>query len=212
MNRYHLGAKSGIIAGAISANGVLFAWRNSHASKHQYISSFTAKWRTLTGFPTEQEIQLAVLPVTSFAAANYAGGTDLSDYAGTDGAAVPATNAIKPRAKNTGRPAIELVSCLSAGNVRIASTAALTHGGAPTIATHPWSSDSVLELAAASTVQRGILDIFWEAPSFEAGGGIVDYEGCKKIKSEEGFIITVPIALGATGTGRLHVEVDWFES
>lgn len=210
MNRFHLSAKSGIIAGAISANGVLFAWRNAITNKHQFLEALTVKWRTLTGFPAEQEIQIAVLPVIAFGAspANYAGGTDLSDYTG--GSAVVATNAITPRSKNRRDQALVLRSALETGNVRIASTAALTHGGIPTIATHPWMADSTIELAAGASIRRGFIDVFWEAP--KRGDALVDYEGLWPIPPENGFVVTVPIALGATGTGRLIVEADFIES
>lgn len=211
MDRFHLGAKSGLIT-VESANAVLFAWRNAHASKHQFISQLWVKWRTVDGFTAEQEVALDVLPVTAFGAtpANYTGGTDLSDYSGTDGAAVLATNAIRPRSKDRSRPSLDARSCLETGNVRIATTTALAHAGSPTIATHPWLSDSMVELDTGATVARNVLDMRWEAPGYESGA--VDYEGCWQIKSGEGFIITAPIALGAGGTGRLIVEVDWLES
>jgi hypothetical protein len=210
LNRFHLGAKSGIIAASLAADSVLFAWRNAHASKHQFIARVSAKWRAITGYTAEQEIELAVLPVTSFAAASYTGGTDLSDYTG--GSAVLATNAIKPRSKNRGDQSLVLRSCLESGNVRIATTAGLSHAGSPTRATHPWVAGGCQELATGVTVQRGAFDVTWEAPGFESGAGLVDFEGCWPIPSENGFIITNPIALGAGGTGRLYVEVDWLES
>jgi hypothetical protein len=212
LNRFHLSAKSGIIAASLGANSVLFAWRNAHASKHLFLSALTVKWRTITGYTAEQEIQIAVLPVTAFGAspANYTGGTDLSDYTG--GSAVLATNAIRARSKNRGDQSLELRSSLETGNVRIATTAGLSHAGSPTIATHPWMADGCLELATSTTVQRGIIDMFWEAPTFETQAGMVDYEGCWKIPSGEGFVVTNPIALGAGGTGRLYVEADWLES
>jgi hypothetical protein len=210
VNRFHLCARSGIIAGAVSANSVLFAWRNSISNKHQFIEALTVKWRTLTGFPTEQEIALSVLPVTAFGspAANYTGGTDLSDYTG--GSAVVATNAIKPRAKNRSNQALVLRSALESGNVRIATTQALAHAGSPTLATHPWIADGIVELAANAALPRGFLDIFWEAP--RRSDHLVDYEALWPLPPENGFVITNPIALGATGTGRLIVEADFIES
>jgi hypothetical protein len=212
MNRFHLGAKSGIIAASLAANSVLFAWRNSHTKKQLFIAAVTVKWRTLTGYTTEQEIGIDVLPVTAWGAspANYTGGTDLSDYTG--GSAVIATNAIKPRSKNRSDQALVLRSGLEAGNVMIATTAGLSHAGSPTKATHPWMSGGALELATGVTVPRSAFELKWEAPGFEAGGGMVDYEGCWPMPPENGFIITNPIALGAGGTGRLTVEVDWLES
>jgi hypothetical protein len=40
----------------------------------------------------------------------------------------------------------------------------------------------------------------------------VDYEALWPLPPENGFVITNPIALGATGTGRLIVEADFIES
>ena len=112
--------------------------------------------------------------------------------------------------KNRKDQSLILRSALETGNIRIATTAALTHAGSPTIATHPLISGGFVELAAATTVQRGFLDLFWEAP--KRGDALVDYEGLWPMPPENGFVITVPIALGATGTGRLIVEADFIES
>lgn len=209
MNRFHLGAISGSIAG-VSANGVIFAFRNSHASKTIFVTQILAKWRTNDAFTAEQEVRLSIKPVTSFASANYTGGTDLSNYTG--GSAVLATNAIKPRAKNRSNQSLVLRSALETGDIRIADTGALSHGGAPTIATHPWAEESVLELAAGAAISGGAIDVGWEVCPFESAGGMVDYEGGWHIPSENGFVITLPIALGAGGSGRLIVELDWIES
>lgn len=206
MNRFHLGAVSGLITG-VSANGVIFAFRNSHASKQLFITQVLAKWRTTTPFTNPQELRISLLPVTSFASANYTGGTDLSNYTG--GSAVPATNAIKPRAKNRADQRIALRSCLETGNVRIATTGALSHGGAPTIATHPWIDEGTYEPGSSVA---SLIDIGWEVNPFECSAGMVDYEGGYPLPPENGFVITLPIAMGAAGVGRLTVEMDWIES
>lgn len=209
MNRFHLGAVSGLIT-AVGANGVIFAFRNSHTAKQLFITQLLVKWRTTTGFTSAQEVRLAVLPVTSFAGANYTGGSDLSNYTG--GSAVPATNAIKPRAKNRGNQSLTLRSALETGNIRIATTGALSHGGAPTIATHPWADEGCAELAAGAGVSTNGFDIGWEVNPFECAAGMVDYEGAWPIPPENGFVITMPIAMGTAGVGRLTVEMDWVES
>lgn len=175
-----------------------------------FVTQLLAKWRTTTGFTALQEVRLSVKPVTSFASANYTGGTDLSNYTG--GSAVLATNAIKPRAKNRGNQSLTLRSALETGNVRIADTGALSHAGAPTIATHPWMDEGVQELATAVGTPVAGFDIGWEVNPFECSAGMVDYEGGWPIPPENGFVITLPIALGAGGAGRLTVEMDWIES
>lgn len=203
MNRFHLGAVSGLITGTSAGNPV-FAWRNAHASKFQFVSRLLVRWSTTTAFGTPQEMRLDVLPVTAFASANYTGGTDLSNYTG--GSAVLATNAIKPRSKNRNDQRVVLRSCLDTGNVRIATTGTLSHAGSPTIATHPWMSAGATVLAAPSFESE------WVAPQFEVGAGMVDFEGCMPLPPENGFVIVTPIAMGATGVGRMTVEVDWLES
>lgn len=207
---FNLSAFSGLVAGAVSANGVLFAWRNPATkvnsdtnTTHQRIKMLIAKARTVTGFPTAQEIALSAHYVSAFGspAADYAGGTDLSDQF----AASP-TDAIRRLGPDLG-PKPQQTSIMQSGNIRIATTAALTHGGSPTIKTHPFAHDFWFELAAAATVQQGGCDLIW-TPSPEGS------DNCKGLllAPTTGFIIRLPIALGATGTLRLFVEVFWEES
>ena len=207
---FNLSARSGLIAGAISADGVLFAWRNPPTriegtttvtnTVAQRLKMLVAKARTVTGFPTAQEISLAAHSVSVFGSpvADYSGGTDLSDQAG-------GTDAVRRLGPDIGgKP--QQQSVLATGNVRIATTAALTHAGSPTIRTHAFAADSWQELAASTTVQEGGCDLIW-TPSPEGSAncrGLVYPAGT-------GFIIRVPVALGATGTMRLFVEVFWEE-
>lgn len=205
---FSLSARSGLIAGAVSADGVLFAWRNpptkadgSTNTVGQRLKMLVAKARTVTGFPTAQEIALAAHSVTVFGSpvADYTGGTDLSNQdAGTDAVR-------RLGADIGGKP--QQTSVLQTGNVRIATTAALTNAGTPTIRTHPFASDSWFELAASSTVQEGGCDLIW-TPSPEGSAN------CRGLlcTAGTGFVIRVPIALGATGTIRLWVEVFWEEA
>src|SRR5690348_3260205 len=77
---FRLTATSGLITG-VSANGVLFAWRNPSSEKTQHFIDVRARARTVSGFTGAQEVAIAAHWVSSFAAANYSGGTDLSDPA-----------------------------------------------------------------------------------------------------------------------------------
>src|SRR3569832_1459872 len=156
---FSLSARSGLFAGSAFADSVLFAWRNptllvnSDAnSRGQRLKMLVAKLRTVTGFPTAQEIGLSAHYVSAFGSpsADYTGGTDLSDQF----AASP-TDAIRRLGADIG-PNPKQPSVLQSGNVRIATTTALTApGSAPTIKTHPFAHDSWFELAAASTTQQG---------------------------------------------------------
>lgn len=189
---FRLAATSGLITG-VSANDVLFAWRNPELL--QFVAELRVKWRTVAGFTAAQEMAIAAHLVSSFDAANYSGGTDLSN---------PTSNPAYIRCDEgfgasltTARDKTRLVS----GNVRIADTGALTHGDSPTIQSQPFLWDAFAELGAAATVHKGRADLVY-APNdhrelvFGADGGLV---------------IRAPIAMGAGGTGRLSVEVCWYE-
>jgi hypothetical protein len=208
---FNLSAASGLIAGAVSADGVFFAWRNPPTrlegststtnGRGQRIKMLICQLRTVTGFPTAQEIVVAAHYVSAFGAspADYTGGTDLSDQAA-------GTDAVRRLGADPG-PKPAQTSVLQTGNVRIASTAALSHAGSPTIKLHGFARNSWFELAAASTVQEGGCDLIW-TPSPEGSAhdkGIVLQPGA-------GFILKFPIALGATGTVRAAVEVFWEEA
>lgn len=197
-----------MVAGAVSADGVLLAWRNPPTlldgttnPSAQRVKMLVVKARTLTGFPTAQEIALAAYFVSAFGspAADYTGGTDLSNQAA-------GTDAIRRLGPDLGPKPLQQ-SVAQAGNIRIASTAALTHAGSPTIKTHPFAWDAYFELAAGATVQEGGMDLIW-TPSLEGsegGKGLLLLPGA-------GFVLRVPVALGATGTVRFFVEVFWGES
>lgn len=205
---FNLSAHSGLIAGSVSANSVLFAWRNPPTLANgdtnvvaQRVKMLCVKYRTVTGFPTAQEISLAAYYVSAFGSpvADYTGGTDLSDQAS-------GTDAIRRLGADLG-PKPSQTSIAQSGNIRIATTGALSHAGSPTIKTHPFAWDSWFELAAATTVQEGGFDLIW-TPSIE---GSEKHKGLL-LHVGTGFVIRNPIALGATGTARIFVEVFWEEA
>lgn len=195
---FRLAATSGLITG-LSANDVVLAWRWPATEVLQTLLYLSLKWRTVAGFTTAQELALAAHVVTSFGAANFTGGTDLSD---------PASN---PAYANTELPLDSSYSYvvpgtksqLVAGNVRIATTGTLTQGAAPTVKSQPFLWDEFSELAASASTHKGIMDLVY-APDRD-----VDDALC--FGGDAGFIVRTPIALGAAGTGRLSVEAVWHE-
>ncbi|HEY6506753.1 MAG TPA: hypothetical protein VIY56_01990 [Vicinamibacterales bacterium] len=208
---FNLSAASGLIAGAVSADGVFFAWRNPPTrlegaasvtnERAQRIKMLCCQLRTVTGFPAAQEVAISAHYVSVFGSpvADYTGGTDLSDQAA-------GTDAIRRLGADPG-PKPHQTSVAQTGNIRIATTQALAHAGSPTIKTHGFSRNSYFELAAASTIQEGGCDLIW-TPSPEGSAhdkGIV-------LQAGTGFILKFPIALGATGTVRAFVEVFWEEA
>lgn len=195
---FHLSAVSGTIAASLAADSVLFALRNTGGTTSNTglrLKRLVAKWRTILGYTAAQEVSLAAYEVSAFGdpVADYTGGTDIAAAVrilGPDTAPKPAQATI-----------------LASGNARIATTAGLSHGGTPTIATQPFAYDGANELAAAATVAKGAFDMVWQ-PSDEGidnGKGLVFRPGT-------GFVIRNPIALGAGGTGRLFVELFWEEA
>lgn len=196
---FRLAGVSGLITG-VAADGVLFAWRNPSADIVQHLVALTLKWRTVSGFTAAQEVAIAAHHVTAFDAAspaNYAGGTDLSNpasnpaYVNLDEIINSAYSYTESNSK----------SVLATGNVRIATIAALTHAGTPVIASQPFGWDAFAELAAGASVQKGVCDVLYRPA----------HGGYQRFGSNAGFVVRAPIALGAGGTGRLGVEVAWFE-
>lgn len=197
-NIFRLAATSGLITGT-SAGDVVFAWRNPSTTKMQRLLYLALKWRTVAGFTAAQEMALAVHVVTSFGAANYTGGTDLSDPASSP--AYLNTGLVLDSTYSYTTPKTK--SVLLTGNVRIASTGALSQGAAPTVQSQPFAWDAFSELAAAATVHKGRADIV-HAPRRDFGFEL-------DFGSDAGFVAKLPIALAAGGTGRLSVEVVWAE-
>jgi hypothetical protein len=198
-NIFRLGATSGLITGT-AANAVVFAFRNPSASeKGLRLLYLGLKARTVSGFTTAQEVALAAHVVTSFNALNYTGGTDLSNPASNPAyvnAGLMLNSAYSyttPRTK----------SVLATGNVRIATTDALAHAGTPVIQSQPFLWDAFAELGAAATVHKGLCDLIY-APDRD-----VDHH--LDFGADAGFVVRLPIALGAAGTIRLNVEAVWAE-
>lgn len=197
-NVFRLHAVSGLITG-LSANDVAFALRNPSADKSLRLLHLSAKARTVAGFTAGQEMAVAAHLVTSFASASYSGGTDLSDPA-----SAPAyINVALPLGSTYSYATPRTKSALTSGCARIATTGALSHSGTPVIQSQPFAWDTFSELAAAATVQKGLVDVIY-APDRD-----VDHH--LDFGSNAGFIVKWPVALGSGGTVRLNVEMVWAE-
>jgi hypothetical protein len=195
---FQLAAKSGLIAAATAADSVLFAWRNPSPTAVQWLHRLEVWAQTVTGFSAAFENALEARDVSSFDSANYAGGTDLSH---------PTTAANKAYRRISVDALLKPVaeSILESGNVRIASTTGLTHGGSPVIASHPFAYGSVGELITGDTIPRGRAGFVWEQPVIQ------DVRVPRALLPGGGFIIRNPIALGAGGTLRLFVSAVFSE-
>lgn len=86
---------------------------------------------------------------------------------------------------------------------RIAGTAELT-AGTHVLGTDPLTSASFAELAAGAAVPKGSF-VMQFAPDDTQGGPFV-------LETGEGLLIRNGILMGAGGTARVVVELDWFET
>lgn len=182
---YRLGVASGLIttvAAATASAGHLFAFRWGSSAENAYVNRIHAVWKTVVGFTAAQEIGMDCIRATGYSA-SHSGGT---------GVTLTAPN-LKKRASFG-------VSLLT--DARYPTTGALT-AGTHTFDAQPLMADSAWELAAAATVPKQAMemDIRFE-PEF--GGPLV-------LTQNEGFVIRNSILMGAGGTARLFVMVDWTE-
>jgi hypothetical protein len=113
------------------------------------------------------------------------------------GYAAPHTggSAITPSKKRTAAP-----TSLMTG--RIATTGALT-AGTQAIDTDPIATGAFSELAAAATVPKGFFELFLSTEDM-AQYPIV-------LAPNEGLLLRNEILMGAGGTARVVVEMDWLE-
>lgn len=194
----HLAAKSGLIAAATAADSVLFAWRNPSLTAVQFLHRLEVRVQTVTGFSAAFENVIEARDVSSFAEANYSGGTDLSH---------PTTAANKAYRRISVDPLLKpkAESILESGNVRIATTTGLTHAGSPVIASHPFAYGSVGELVTGATIPLGQLLLLWEQPV------VNDVRVPRALLPDAGFVLRNPNATAAGGTLRLFVSAVFSE-
>lgn len=183
---YRLAAYTGLLtviaAGSASA-GHIFAARWTHATKLALVTRLWAKWRTIAGFTAAQEVGLEAL-ITRNYTAGHTGGTALTLVG----------DAYKKKSAHGTQTFQDL---------RISTTGALGNG-THTIDTQPIAANFFAELAAAATVPKGAFDILLEVSDM-ATHPIV-------LSQNTGIIIrNGPTAMGAGGTARVVVEMDWLE-
>lgn len=182
---FRMVATSGLLTTVAAGSGTaghLFAARWTHATKIAVLKGFAMRWRTITGFTAAQEMAIKAYRLTGYSVA-HTGGTGLTLTA-------PAFK------KDTGSGATNF------GDLRIGTTGALTNG-THTIDGQEFLSDIFAELAAAATVQKGRTDAFID------WGQTLDHP--LMLRQNEGIIVRNEILMGAGGTGRLIVEMDWAE-
>ena len=172
----------GIAAGSVSA-GHLFALRYAHASKLMLVTMFRARWVTVAGFTAAQEVGMQLFRTTAYTIA-HTGGTSIT---------------------TTGEELRKRATHGNANNItaNISTTAALTNG-THTLNTHPLAAGGFSELAAGAAVPKGFFEIGinLNCPSFQFP---------LVLSNNQGLILRNSIAMGAGGTARVAVEMEWLE-
>lgn len=184
---YRLCQQSGLfttIAAGTASAGHLFAFRWSATDSNCAVQRIVAKWRTITGFTAAQEVGMDLYRLTSYSAA-HTGGT--------------AATLVAPNLKKRQSFAVTALN-----DARIATTAALT-AGTHVLDAMPMAADCFSELATGAAVPKGSFNMVWEANMDYGGGPLI-------LAAQEGFVIRNSILMGAAGTARLTVEIDWARS
>lgn len=184
LGHYRLCATSGLltVVAARTATAGHLFSLRAPAVNIAYIQRFKMSWRTIAGFTAAQEVGFKLFRLTGYSA-NHSGGTDI----------VLTSPQFK---KRTSMPSTTLQS------VRIGTTGALT-AGTHTFDTNELLSMQYAELAAGAAVPKGFCEAKIE--TFDTEYGML-------VTGNEGFAITNEILMGAGGTGRLTVEIDWIEA
>ena len=177
----YTGALATIAAGTASA-GHIFAARWTHATKLALVTHFRARWLTIAGPTAAQEFGL-----DAFIARNYT----VNHGAGT---AVTLTgDAMKKRATH---------GTTTFADIRISATAALT-GSSFTLDPSPFAAGFGKEMATGATVPT---------TSFEALFAVNDQSNHPIVlRQNEGIVLRNVVLMGAGGTARVTVEMDWLE-
>ena len=185
LGHYRMVATSGLlttIAAGSATAGHLFVVR-APSTNVMVVTRLVAKWRTVVGFTAAQEVAMKVFRLTGFTV-NYSGGTDI----------ILTTPQFKKRTS---------YASTTIQQARIGGAGALT-AGTQTLDTNELASESTWELAVGVTVPKTRFDMACNSSS--AGDHAIVLTG------NEGLIVRNEILMGAAGTGRLIVEMDWFET
>lgn len=173
------------VAAATATAGHLWAMRWSPTAsqpKFCLITRLRARLSTISGFTAAQEVGMDLSVLRSYTA-SHTGGTAVT---------LTGDNAKKRQAHPTSAVA----------DMRIGSTGALT-AGTHTFDAQPISQDQYAELAAGAAVPKGKSEIFLSTEDLDRYPLI--------LKADEGLAIRNTVLMGAGGTARLVVEIDWQE-
>lgn len=199
---YRVCLVSGLLTGVAAATataGHLWAMRWAPTVPTGYTSSpntprfcvptrIKAKLVTISGFTAQQEVGIDLSVLRGYTASHTTGtAAVLTTTNGKKLASASATSGMQS-------------SFLT--DMRIGTTGALT-AGTHTFDAQPIASDTHFELAAGATIAESRSEILWTTDD------VLEYP--QVLASGEGLCIRNTVLMGAGGTCRLIVEVDWLE-
>jgi hypothetical protein len=172
-----------VIAARTATAGAICSFRNPHATTLVLLQRVRARWQTSAGFTAAQNVGLGCFVVRPWTVA-YTGGT-----------AVTTTAPFAKKRTSHGTSVVE---------ARISTTATLTGSASNTIDTLPIAMGYTRELATGATIPVSSFEIEWNAANHGQKQPII-------LAQNEGIIVTNEILMGAGGTARVVVEIDWVE-
>lgn len=183
---YVYSATSGTLAAALASGSAVFLMRSpASAAKLAYIDRIRLQWTTIVAFTT---------PITAGRRLQIHRG---SGSTATSGGTAPAANGVLK--KNTNTTSNSIFDSSLSGDIRIASTGALTITG---------GSLETEAIATMSLVHAGAAGAFVEEV-FEFGVS----ESSELILNPNQYLaVRTPVAMDAAGTWQLAVKVDWREA
>lgn len=172
-----------VVAARTATAGAVCSFRNPHTTTLCLVQRVRARWHTNAGFTAAQLVGLGIFQVRPWTVA-YTGGT-----------AVTTTAPFGKKRTAHGTSVVE---------ARISTTGTLTGSATNTIDTLPIAMGYFAELAAGAAVPKGYFEVEWSAVNHAQDQPIV-------LAQNEGIIVTNEVLMGAGGTARVVVEIDWVE-
>lgn len=185
--QYQIAQVTGTVAAALAANSVVFALRNSTtadpASQMLHIQRIRLMWTTIVAFttPVTAGRRLEIIKA-GVASAAYTGGT-----------------AVAAATKKVSSSATSMADAVNGGDIRIATTGALTAPATITIESFPQSIFTLSHVGSAGAYAEKTIDLI----------GVNDQP--LELSPGEFMLVRNPVAMDAAGTWQLGVEVDFYQ-
>jgi len=187
LGHYGLGISTGILPAALTANSEIFQFRWTDATRFAVIRKVKLSASvTTTMFAAGVPVEIDMVKATSWSAQ------------GTGGTGVTISATLKKRTTGMGS------SLVAAGDIRIATTAALGAG------TKTLEGNSLRNIVAGGPITASLNGTIIQPSTLLWECEVSDGEHPLILAQNEGFVIR-SVAVPATGTWRASVILDWAE-